>query len=323
MHLLEEFEVYLAATYDIKRLGEPQYFLGIRIIRDRDAKTIAIVQDAYIEKIAARFNLENCKPTWSPMPTRDLPKYTGTASASDKLNFQVRVGSIGFATVMSRADTATAYSTLSKHLQNPSQDHIDAATQCLQYLYTTRFWGYIYRGDTPSTDFFMCFSDASFADDLDTRRSSEGFSFFLFDGLIDSRATQQKTVTTSSTEAELLALTAAAREMMWWMRFFELIQCNLNQGKATIYCDNKQTIRLMTSEAPKLQTRLRHVDIHRSWLREQVSLGKIDIQWIPTNSMPTDGMTKILPPQAHSHFVNLLRMVDLEPAIAALNKPIA
>jgi hypothetical protein len=148
------------------------------------------------------------------MPTRDLPKYTGTASAADKLNFQVRVGSIGFATVMSRADTATAYSMLSRHLQNPSQEHIDAATQCLQYLYTTRYWGYMYRGDTPSTDFFMCSSDASFADDLDTRRSSEGFTFFLFNGLVDSRATQQKTVTTLSTKAELLALSAAAREII-------------------------------------------------------------------------------------------------------------
>jgi hypothetical protein len=79
----------------------------------------------------------------------------------------------------------------------------------------------------------------------------------------------------------------------------------------------------MMDESPRLQTKLRHVDIHRSWLREQVQLGKIEIQWIPTNSMPADGMTKLLPPQSHKHFVNLLRMVDLQPAIATLGKPVA
>jgi hypothetical protein len=115
---------------------------------------------------------------------------------------------------MTRDDTRKAYSVLSEHLVNLSQDHINAVNQCIRYLYTTRFYGYQYKGDEASSDYFICSSDASFADDLDTRKSSEGFTFFLFNGLIDSRVSKQKTVTTSSTEAELLALSAAAREMM-------------------------------------------------------------------------------------------------------------
>jgi len=31
----------------------------------------------------------------------------------------------------------------------------------------------------------------------------------------------------------------------------------------TMECDNRQTIRLLVEEAAKLQTKLRHVDIHR------------------------------------------------------------
>lgn len=80
IHLIHEFEAALAAEYDIKRLGEPQYFLGIRIIRDCDNRSISLVQDAYIEKIATRFGLDNARETWSPLPARDLPKNTAQAS---------------------------------------------------------------------------------------------------------------------------------------------------------------------------------------------------------------------------------------------------
>ena len=52
-------------------------------------------------------------------------------------------------------------------------------------------------------------SDASYNDDLATRWSSERYVFRLFDCSIDWQAIRQNTVTTSTTEAELLALTHA------------------------------------------------------------------------------------------------------------------
>lgn len=74
----------------------------------------------------------------------------------------------------------------------------------------------------------------------------------------------------------------------------------------------------MTTETPKLTTKLRHVDIHQIYLRQQVQGGLITIIWVPTNLMVADGMTKILTVQAHSHFIHLLSMVDLEGIIFTL-----
>ena len=68
-------------------------------------------------------------------------------------------------------------------------------------------------------------------------------------------------MTTASIEAELLALTLTAKEYIWWIRFFKALGFELN-AKTTIICDNLQTIRLLTKEAPKLVTRLKHVDIY-------------------------------------------------------------
>ena len=79
--------------------------------------------------------------------------------------------------------------------------------------------------------------------------------------MLHFKATKQKTMTTASTKAKLLALTLTAKEYIWWIRFFKALRFELS-SKTTIICDNLQTIRLLTKEAPKLVTRLKHVDIH-------------------------------------------------------------
>ena len=157
---------------------------------------------------------------------------------------------------------------------------------------------------------FTSWSDAAFADDLGSRFSSAGFLFQLYGGPIFWKSIKQKTVTTSSTEAELLALTCTAKELIWWSRFFDSIHFDTQQSP-TIYCDNLQTIRLLTTETPRLNTKLKHVDIHQAWLRQEVQKGKINIEWVPTNVMAADGFTKELPGQKHSDFVRQLGLVEL------------
>ena len=79
----------------------------------------------------------------------------------------------------------------------------------------------------------------------------------------------------------------------------------------TIDCDNQQTIRLLTKETPKLNTKLRHVDIHHHWLRQEVQEEKIDVRWLPTKDMPADGLTKALPRQRHEVFIKQLGLMDI------------
>jgi antitoxin component of MazEF toxin-antitoxin module len=121
---------------------------------------------------------------------------------------------------------------------------------------------------------------------------------------------KQKTVTTSSTEAELLALTYATKETIWWRRFFKHIGFNPGH-ELTVHCDNLQTIRLLTKENQKLATKLRHIDIHQHWLRQEVQAGRIQVNWLPTNEMPADGLTKALPRQRHEQFIKQLNLIDI------------
>src|SRR5436853_224758 len=153
-------------------------------------------------------------------------------------------------------------------------------------------------------------SDASFGNYTTIRCSSEGYLFKLFGGPIDWVSVKQKTVTTSTTEAELLALTHAATEALWWNRLFEDVGFRLDHELVINY-NNQQTIRLLTKDLPTLVTKLKHVDIRQHWLREQIADNRINITWILTSHMPADGLTKSLLKQKHQNFVQQLGLVDI------------
>ena len=108
---------------------------------------------------------------------------------------------------------------------------------------------------------FSISTDASYGSNFDTCQSSQRYEFLLFNGMIDWETSREKTVTTSSTEAELLAIPSAAKKSTWWSQLFDNISFDLRH-KTYIQCYNAQTIWALTTNTPRFITKLRHVDIH-------------------------------------------------------------
>jgi hypothetical protein len=132
----------------------------------------------------------------------------------------------------------------------------------------------------------------------------------LFGGPIAWKANKQNTVTTSSTEAELLALSQTAKEAIFISRLLKALMLELDEP-LVIECDNSQTLRLVTEESMTLTTKLRHVDIHNHWLRQEHAERRVVFQWTATKSMMADGLTKALPRQRHEEFTRLIRLDDV------------
>jgi hypothetical protein len=153
-------------------------------------------------------------------------------------------------------------------------------------------------------------SDASYGDRED-RKSSAGFICQVYGGAVDWKASKQPTFTTSTTEAELLGLTEAGKQLQWWQRLLKNVGLQLSH-KITIDCDNERTVALIQGDNAVFDTKLRHVDIHWNWVRQEVQAGRITVRWVPTDKMVADGLTKVLPRQKHEQFLRLLRMVDIQ-----------
>jgi hypothetical protein len=295
----------LTRKFKMRDLGNLRWFLGIRIIRDREKRQIWLSQDSYIENIAVRFNLDQLKGSPStPMTSEFLEPNDEAANQAFTHLYQRKVGSIIYAAVITRPDIARTAATLATFLTNPSNAHMAAANRCIQYLYGTRQLGIQFDGQSSDPEFAV-YTDASFADDPRDRKSSQGYLITLFGGPVAWKSGKQDTVTTSSTEAELLALTAVAKEAVATLRLFAGMRFEL-ADKLNIWCDNRQTIRLVNSELPRLRTALRHVDIHSNWARQEVQKNTFTVDYLPTDKMPADGLTKPLTKTKFKLFIELL-----------------
>jgi hypothetical protein len=96
--------------------------------------------------------------------------------------------------------------------------NLAAADPVIAYMTNTKYRAILYsvreaaKGMDREVYPFREHSDAAFADNID-RKSSDGYLFTLYGGLIDWKAAKQSTVTTSSTKAEPLALSATTKDV--------------------------------------------------------------------------------------------------------------
>ncbi|RYP53215.1 hypothetical protein DL770_011001 [Monosporascus sp. CRB-9-2] len=302
----------LKMRYQLTGRDELQWFLGIKVIRNRSKRRIWLSQSSYVDKLAKLIEREpNSGRADTPIKNKELLPSQEIASDHSIKVYQKKIGSILYAAVITRPDIAFAASRLARFNMNPSPEHHAEANRLIRYLLETKYYALKYGG----TDTFEVASDASFADNSIDRKSSQTYVMRLFGGTIGWRASKQDTVTTSTTEAELLALAQAAKEAMYVSRLVRELGVRLDTSTISIQCDNKQTIRLVHADIAQLQTKLRHVDIHNHWLRQEAIRGRIEVVYTPTNDMIADGLTKVLPAASFGQFTRQLGLTDIKERI--------
>jgi hypothetical protein len=289
------FEKSLMKRFEMRMLKKLKWFLRIRIIRDRVNRKIWLCQDSYISKMMTRFHLKEMK--CSKISFANLFRINEN---SENLNqkksnsqrvyaFQQRVKSLNFAAVIFRSDIVFATAKLVQFLKNSNSNHLAIANRMIAYLNDIK--NLIIEFSRNSSKIFLYASDVAFADDELIRKSSDDYLFKLYDDLIDWRTIKQITMTTFSIEAELLILSRIAKKTIWWRRFFEFIEYD-SMKKLHIRCDNRQILRVLKKEMLKLDTKLKHVDIHRHWLRQEIQTSRINVSWCSIAEMSANDFIK-------------------------------
>ena len=288
----QQFREYVSKRFEITYAGEAKWFLGLEIRRDRVKKKLWLSQKSYIEKLGTKFNITGrTKYSSVPIPpnTKNVPNSL-QASPSAIKGFQIMVGSIGHAAIATRPDIAKAHTFLAQYLQNPSDNHLELTSQTLSYLYGSKEHCLMFDGHQPPLEIYC---DASFADNSD-RKSSHGFLVQMYGAPVEWKATKQKTITTSTTEAELLALSTIAGHAYWWRRLFEAINFRLDDSVYQVFCDNERAVNISNCKEDVEETAMRHVDIRQQWIRQETTEGRLKVSWIPTRQQKADGLTKHL-----------------------------
>lgn len=307
---INNFKHSFMRSFESRDLGSVKHFLGIHVSFDRESHRASLVQDGYIDHLVSRFHVEHSPRANTPLSTEPLVPFSGDVSPSSIHLYQQKVGSILYLSVTTRPDIAFASSKLSQFLKHPGPQHHAAVDRVLCCLRDTCTLGICYDAHSTcdNSRVFLAAADASFADHPDSR-SSAGYMFSLFGGLVDWKSYKQPTIALSTTEAELLSLTLAAKELRYWQRLLFCIRFDPGHH-LSLQCDNSQTVRILNNDRSPITSKLRHVGISQNWLRQEVAAGRLSVNWVPSQSMLADGLTKSLPIGRHREFLRQVRLID-------------
>ena len=288
--------------------GDVGHLLGMQIMRDRTRRMLTISQKCYFEGILSRFNMENCNPVDTPMETgRKFRKLSDDdVPFNDVQLYQQAVGCLMYAATTTRPDIAAAIGILAQYMSAPSTDHWSGVKRVLRYIKGTQNYGLLFSSD--GEDALFGYSDSDWAGDMDTRRSTSGYTFFIGNSLVSWSSQKQKTVAKSSTEAEYVALSFATQEVIWLRRLLESIGSS-TVASTIIYEDNQGAIEL--SRNPKHHNRTKHIDTSYHFTRERVASNEISVTYCPTSNMIADTMTKPLPKVLFEKFRDMMGVCKL------------
>ena len=290
--MLTKEKILLARRFKVEDLDEVHYVLGMSVERNRNSRTLSISQPKYLEGILKRANMDKCKPVTTPLEQgRKFQQLSDDEKPVDVQKYQMIIGCLTYATTATRPDLAAAVGILSKFMSRPGKDHWTGVKRILRYIQGTLNYGLMFSADNKSP-VLVGFSDADWAGDLDTRRSTSGYVFQIQGNTVSWCSKRQATVSKSSTEAEYTALSGASQEAVWMRRLLADIGFE-QRGPSTIFEDNQGAIELARN--PKFHNRTKHIDVSLHFIREQVNLKAISVKYCPTEDMLADIMTKGLP----------------------------
>ena len=181
--MLNEEKIKLQKKFDMVDNGEAHYILGMLINRDRIHRILTISQPNYIKNMLVKFRMDNCKPVGTPLEM-GVKFYN---LSDDDLPFNIKlyqqaIGSLTYAATASRPDIAVAVGTLAKYMSNPSEKHWSGIKRIFRYLQGTINYGLVFATD--GQNLLRGFSDADWAGDLDSRRSTSGYTFHIGPALV-------------------------------------------------------------------------------------------------------------------------------------------
>ena len=299
--LLRAIKSQLQQSFKMKDLGEAHYILGMQIARNRAEKSIHLHQHQYITMVLERTGMADCKPVSTPTDPNTKLEPTAATEATTSEPFTQAVGSIMYAMVATRPDLAFAVGAVCAHMHNPSDAHWIAVKRILRYLKATAHLGLKFQANNNNNIEIRGYCDSDYAGDSTTSKSTTGYVFTCANAAITWKSQKQTRVALSTTEAEYTAAAEAIKEAIWLRQLQQDLLIPVT-APITLYCDNQGALAL--SKKPVNHSRTKHVTTRYHFVREAVDTNEINLQYLQTNNMLADILTKGLERIKHERFTS-------------------
>lgn len=256
---------HLAAELKIKVMPL-NTFLSMEIKHLPDG-SLLVNQATYAKKVLERFRMGEANAVAILADQHQDLSLKNVSDDGKAINvpYKEAVGSLLYLAMVTRPDIAYAVHPVSQYAESPKKAHWNALKRILKYIKGTVDFGirFVRVGDSLK---LVAYSDADFAGDKDTRRSTSGFILKVGETPVVWGAHKQNLVALSTTESEYIAASQTVKEVIWIKRLMEgLIKCDNEIPK--LYVDNQSAIELIKN--PEYLKRTKHIDVRCHFIWEK------------------------------------------------------
>ena len=292
----DEFYKWLDAKYGkFKKVtchrGDQHIYLGMTL--DFSMKgAVKIRMDDYVSRMLEEFPVKFKAGESQETPAGTNLLEPGKGAPLDlqrKETFHSFVAKALFLSKRARLDIAPTVAILASRVQAPVQGDWHRLVRMMRYLHSTPGLHLTLSADNLRV--FKWYVDASFATHPDFK-SHTGCAMTMGNGAMQIMTRKQKMNSRSSTEAELIGVDDAITQVLWTKLFMEAQGYPIK--KNVLYQDNKSSILLETNGRTSAGKRSRALNIRYFFVTDQVELGNVTIEYMPTDEMWADFMTKPL-----------------------------
>ena len=300
----------IGKVWEIKDVGETEYFLGMRVQQDLKGGTICFTQRPYWEHVLNRFSLTSITPRNTPLPVGIIldsamsPKTDSERKQMIDKPYRPILGSVMWGQLATRPDLSFSVSLLARFQSNPGIDHWNALMHVVGYIKNTMDFGLTYYRDTGDIS-PIAFADADYGGCRDTRRSTSGYVFMMAGGPVTWSSKRQATVALSTVEAEYVAISRCAQQMLWMQSWLSEVEIPYTLP-GVIKGDNRGAIAL--TKNTKDHGKVKHIDIRHHYIRELLESGRIIMEQVPSADNLADIFTKPLPRDHHHRLLSALNI---------------
>ena len=123
---ITEVKKALSLRFDVKDLGELNYFLGVQVHQNHENDSVWIGQPTFTESILKKYGMENAKLIKTPVNINSkLLKATEDSELVDKSLYQSAFGSLLYLSTRTRPDVAFAINNAACFCSNPTGTALD------------------------------------------------------------------------------------------------------------------------------------------------------------------------------------------------------
>lgn len=159
----------------MKHLGPINIYLGVQIIYDCEKRVMCLSQKDYIESLAKKFKIENCRNVKTPMET-SLQFENNAEVNEENTKYRSLIGAL--CSGATRPDVSFSVSYLSCFQSCATEIHYNYALLILKYLFCTREMSLKFSASCTLP--IQTFVDADWAGDSTDRRSVIGMVIYVF-----------------------------------------------------------------------------------------------------------------------------------------------